>query len=359
MKKLLLLIFLVGSLTAFSQGTVTGTLIDADSGLPLASANVLETGTSNGAVADFDGNFSLNVSSNKGSITITYVGYSNKAVSYVVTSGAAALGKVALSEDANALGEVVVIGRGVIDLAGGRNTPVAVSTIKAEEIQERVSGNVELTQALKNTPSVHISGNSGFGDSQFFLRGFDQTNIAVLLNGQPVNGMEDGKVYWSNWSGIADIATAIQVQRGLGASKLAISSVGGTTNIVMKAADRTEGGFVRFLGANDSYFKGTVSYDTGVNEKGWAFSVLLDHWQAHRKWSKGTYGQGQNYFFSVGYKPNEKHNFNFLLTGAPQLHGQKWSQSKERIAADPNSTNTGDIQMMELNLKDKITTTSQ
>jgi iron complex outermembrane receptor protein len=335
MKKLLLLIFLVGSLTAFSQGTVTGTLIDADSGLPLASANVLETGTSNGAVADFDGNFSLNVSSNKGSITITYVGYSNKAVSYVVTSGAADLGKVALSEDANALGEVVVIGRGVIDLAGGRNTPVAVSTIKAEEIQERVSGNVELTQALKNTPSVHISGNSGFGDSQFFLRGFDQTNIAVLLNGQPVNGMEDGKVYWSNWSGIADIATAIQVQRGLGASKLAISSVGGTTNIVMKAADRTEGGFVRFLGANDSYFKGTVSYDTGVNEKGWAFSVLLDHWQAHRKWSKGTYGQGQNYFFSVGYKPNEKHNFNFLLTGAPQLHGQKWSQSKERIAADP------------------------
>jgi len=118
MKKLLLLIFLVGSLTAFSQGTVTGTLIDADSGLPLASANVLETGTSNGAVADFDGNFSLIVSSNKGSITITYVGYSNKAVSYVVTSGAAALGKVALSEDANALGEVVVIGRGVIDLAG-------------------------------------------------------------------------------------------------------------------------------------------------------------------------------------------------------------------------------------------------
>ena len=35
------------------------------------------------------------------------------------------------------------------------------------------------------------------------------------------------------------------------------------------------------------------------------------------------------------YKPNEKHAFNFLLTGAPQLHGQKWSQSRDIIAADP------------------------
>ncbi len=334
MKKLLLMFFL-GSLTAFSQGVVTGTLVDETLGGPLSSANVVETGTTNGAIADFDGNFSLTVGKNSGTITVTYVGYTSRKVPFTLVNGKADLGNVPMTEDANSLGEVVIIGTGVIDLAGGRNTPVAVSTIKADEIQERVAGNVELTQALKNTPSVHVSGQSGFGDSQFYLRGFDQTNIAVLLNGQPVNGMEDGRVYWSNWAGIADIASAIQVQRGLGASKLAISSVGGTTNIVMKAADRSEGGFVRFLGANDSYFKGTVSYDTGVNEKGWAFSVLLDHWQAHRKWSKGTYGEGQNYFFSVGYKPNDTHNFNFLVTGAPQLHGQKWSQSKEVIEADP------------------------
>lgn len=176
---------------------------------------------------------------------------------------------------------------------------------------------------------------TGFGDSQIFLRGFDQTNIGVLLNGQPVNGMEDGRVYWSNWAGIADIANAVQVQRGLGSSKLAISSVGGTMNLVMKSTDRQEGGFVRFLAGNDSYAKGTVSYDTGVSEKGWSFSVLLDHWQAHRKWAEGTYGQGQTYFLSAGYKPNESHSFNFLLTGAPQLHGQRWSQSLETIENDP------------------------
>ena len=278
--------------STFAQGTISGTVTDADLGSPLSGANVIEDGTTNGAISDFDGNFSLNVSNNSGTVTISFIGYTTKNVSFTLTNGSANLGTITMMVDADALEEVIIIGQGVIDLAEDRETPVAVSTIKKSEIQSKVVGNVEITQALKNTPSAYISGNSGFGDSQFYLRGFDQTNIGVLLNGQPVNGMEDGKVYWSNWAGIADIANAIQVQRGLGASKLAISSVGGTTNIIMKAAERKQGGFARFLGANDSYFKGTVSYDSGISDSGWAFSVLVDYWQAHRKWARGTYGQG-------------------------------------------------------------------
>jgi len=335
MKQLLLFALLLSSLTVFSQGVVTGNVSDADLGGPLLGANVIEVGSEQGTVTDFDGNFSLTVTTNTGTLQISYLGYVKKTISYSLVNGTANIGTVAMAPDANTLAEVVIVGTGVIDLAEDRETPVAVSTITAQEIQAKVVGNVEITQAMKATPSAYVSQNSGFGDSQFYLRGFEQNNTAVLLNGQPVNGMEDGNVYWSNWSGIADIANAIQVQRGLGASKLAISSVGGTINILMKSTDRTEGGFARFLGANDSYFKGTVSYDTGMSDSGWAFSVLLDYWQAHRKWAKGTYGEGQNYFFSVGYKPNDNHSFNFLLTGAPQLHGQKWSQSRARIAADP------------------------
>lgn len=320
---------------AFAQGTVTGTVMGQDFGGPLGGANVMEVGTSNGAISDFDGNFTLNVTGSTGTVQVSYLGYVTRTLEFTLSGGTAELGSIMLAADENVLGEVVVIGSGVIDLAEGRETPVAVSTIRKSEIQAKVVGNVELAEALKSTPSAFISGQTGFGDSQLYLRGFDQTNIAVLLNGQPVNGMEDGRVYWSNWAGIADIANAVQVQRGLGSSKLAISSVGGTTNIVMKAADRNQGGFVRFMGGNDSYFKGTASYDTGLSESGWAFSVLVDYWQAHRKWARGTYGEGQNYFFAVGYKPNDNHSFNFLLTGAPQLHGQRWSQSLDIIEADP------------------------
>jgi len=338
MKKItfyLVVAFMFVNVISFAQGTITGTITDSNLGGALSGANVIEEGTDNGAISDFDGNFSLTVEGNSGTVVISYLGYTSKNVLFTLTNGAANLGSISLDEDANALAEVVIVGSGIIDLASGRETPIAASTISAEEIQMRATGNVELAEAIEFTPSAYVSGQSGFGDSQFFLRGFDQTNIAILLNGQPVNSMEDGKVYWSNWAGIADIATTIQVQRGLGASKLAISSVGGTTNIVMKAAEKNKGGFVRLMGANDSYVKATVGYDSGRSEKGWAFSFLLDHWQAHRKWAEGTYGQGQNYYFAVGYKPNDKHNFNFLVTGAPQMHGQRWSQSKEIIAANP------------------------
>jgi hypothetical protein len=338
MKKItfyLVVSFLFVNVISFAQGTITGTINDSDLGGPLSGANIVEYGTDNGAITDFDGNFELIVEGDDGTVTISYLGYTTQTFVYTLSDGVLVLEVVTLAPDPNSLAEIVVIGTGVVQLAAGRKTPTAVSTISAEEIQLRGGANRDLTESIAFTPSATVTGNNGFGDSQLFLRGFDQTNIAVLLNGQPVNGMEDGKVYWSNWSGLADIATTVEVQRGLGASKLAISSVGGTTNIVMKAADKRKGGFVKFTGANDSYLKATVGYDSGMNDKGWAFSVLLDYWQAHRKWSAGTYGKGQTYYFSVGYKASEKHNFNFLVTGSPQLHGQKWSQSKENISIDP------------------------
>lgn len=329
MKKLLLLVFLLGGITAYSQVTISGTVIDADSNDPLAGANIIETGTSNGAITDFDGNFTIETSANTGTLTISYIGYTDERVPFNSTSGTLDLGAIRVTVDADALEEVVVVGRGIIDLARDRQTPIAVSSVTSAEIQAKAVGNVEFPEAIKSTPSVYVSNQSGgFGDSQMFLRGFDQTNTAFLLNGQPINGMEDGRVYWSNWSGMSDVANAIQVQRGLGSSKLAISSVGGTVNIISRAAGRKEGGFVRFMTGNDSYLKGTISYDSGLKGK-WAYSFLLDHWQAHRKYADGTAGQGQNYFIGIGFVPNDSHSFNFLLTGAPQWHDQNFSKSLE------------------------------
>ena len=222
------------------------------------------------------------------------------------------------------LEEVVVTG-GVIDLAEDRNTPVATSTIKGSEIQKKI-GTQDITMTLVNTPSVYVSGQGGgFGDTRIAVRGFEQDNTAYLLNGQPINGMEDGKMYWSNWSGMNDVASVVQIQRGLGASKLAISSVGGTVNFVMKSTDKREGGFAYAGFANDNYLKATYSYDTGKKGK-WATSFLMSHWQGDG-YNEGTYGQGQTYFLSVGYDVNDKHSLNFLMTGAPQWHDQNFGKS--------------------------------
>ena len=96
------------------------------------------------------------------------------------------------------LDEVIVSSR-VIDVAKERETPIAVSTISAQEVLLKV-GNQEFPEIMNKTPGVYATKQGGgYGDSRISLRGFDQRNTSFLINGQPVNDMENGWVYWSNW----------------------------------------------------------------------------------------------------------------------------------------------------------------
>ncbi|KQR95445.1 TonB-dependent receptor [Chryseobacterium sp. Leaf180] len=220
--------------------------------------------------------------------------------------------------------EVVIAG--VADIAKDRKTPVAVSNIKAAQIQERL-GNQEFPEILNTTPSVYATkGGGGFGDASIRIRGFGNENIAVMVNGMPVNDMENGQVYWSNWAGLSDVTSDMQVQRGLGSSKLAIASVGGTINILTRAADKKRAGVVSLGLANNGYLKSLFSYNTGKNEKGWSTSFLMSR-TAGAMYINGSDFEAYNYYIAVGYQPNAKHDFQFTFTGAPQYHNQNFTNT--------------------------------
>lgn len=306
--------------TVFSQGKITGTITDGQNSLP--GTNVAIKGTKSGTTADFDGKFTINTTANSGELVISFIGYEAKTVKFSVTTGGTTnLGTIVLNSNSNELSEVVVKS-GVVDLAKDRKTPVAVSTIKASEIQEKL-GTQEFPEILANTPSVYVTkAGGGFGDSRINIRGFDQRNVAVMINGVPVNDMENGAVYWSNWAGLSDVTSAMQVQRGLGSSKLAISSVGGTINVMTRTSDMKEGGSFSSGFGNANYFKVQGSYNTGVLKNGFSASVLLSSTTGDG-YVDGTKFEGKNYFIAFGYKPNEKHDIQFTFTGAPQWHHQR------------------------------------
>ncbi|MDR4891407.1 MULTISPECIES: TonB-dependent receptor [unclassified Chryseobacterium] len=215
-----------------------------------------------------------------------------------------------------------VILRGVTDIAKDRKTPVAVSTIKAAQILER-QGNQELVEILNTTPSVYATkGGGGFGDSQIVMRGFESRNIAVMVNGMPVNDMEGGTVYFSNWTGLSDVTSTLQVQRGLGSSKLAIASVGGTMNFITKSADMKRGGVIRLGVGNNDYLKTSFAYNTGKSKDGISASFLMSR-QAGGTYIENTDYESYAYFFALGYEINKKHNLQFSITSAPQWHDQR------------------------------------
>ena len=211
----------------------------------------------------------------------------------------------------------------VASLGIDRKTPVAVSTVGTKFAAENL-GSQELPELLKSTPSAFITkSGGGLGDSRINIRGFDQKNVAILINGVPVNDMENGWVYFSNWAGIGDALKQMQVQRGLGASKLAIASVGGTMNIITKTTDAEKGGSIQQSLTNYGQSKTVVSYSTG-NTKNGAFSFVGSTTQGNG-YVNGTWAKAYSYFASWS-KDYGKHKLQVTLLGAPQQHGQRSSR---------------------------------
>ncbi len=326
-KNLLFVALFFITATVLGQTKITGTVVD-ETNQPLPGASVLVKGTTNGTSTDFNGKFTLQAKSDSGAIVVSFIGYSSKEV--VFSSSKNSL-TVQLAPDAGSLDEIIVMSS---SFAIDRKTPVAVSTIKAADI-ERKLGSQEFPEVLKSTPGVYATkSGGGFGDGRINLRGFNSENVAVMINGVPVNDMENGRVYWSNWAGLSDVTAAMQVQRGLGASKVAVPSIGGTINILSKTSDIKKGGNVMASTGNDGYQKYGFTLSTGLMDNDIAATVSFAR-TTGEGYVDGTQFKGYNYFVNFTKNINDNHKLSFTTFGAPQRHGQR--QNMSTIAAYRNS----------------------
>ena len=126
-KAMFFVFFLLCSTVMLAQNKVSGTVLDA-TGEPLIGVSVLETGTNNGVVTDFNGDFTLTVKQGA-KLTFSYVGYTSKTL-------AAANGmKVTLEEDNKVLNEVVVVGYGTMRR---KDVTSSITTVKAEDLNRGV-----------------------------------------------------------------------------------------------------------------------------------------------------------------------------------------------------------------------------
>ena len=116
--------FLLVSTYAFAQNAVTGTVID-NTGMPLIGVSVVEKGTTNGSVTDIDGKYTVNVEKGK-TLVFSYIGYVTQEVE--VQSNTI---NITLSEDAQLLDEVVVIGYGSMER---KDVTSSITTVKAEDL---------------------------------------------------------------------------------------------------------------------------------------------------------------------------------------------------------------------------------
>ena len=319
LKNWLMVVMLVSTSIIFGQTKLTGKIVD-ETNQPLPGAAVVLKGAKTGASSDFDGNFTFETSVSNGAIVVSFVGYETKTLTF---NGNTNFGTISLKPSAESLDEIVIT---AVSFAIDRKTPIAVSTIKADVIENKL-GSQEFPEILKSTPGVYATkSGGGFGDGRLNLRGFNSENVAVMINGVPVNDMENGRVYWSNWAGLADVTSAMQVQRGLGASKVAVPSIGGTINIISKTTDIEKGGNVTTSVGNDGYQKYGVTVSTGLLDNGFAATVSAAKVKGNG-YVDGTEFEGYNYFVNISKQINDNHKLSLTSFGAPQRHGQRQNQN--------------------------------
>jgi iron complex outermembrane receptor protein len=315
MKRAFILVFLSLSISAFAQTyTISGKVYNrSDVSDILIGANIVY-GPGKGVIADFDGNYKMEVAPGTYTIKYSYVGFESVSKELIVSSRnqIVDVGLTPMS-----IGEVVI----VADVARSRETPVAFSNISPAEIQENLAGQ-DIPMLLNSTPGVYATQEGGGdGDAQVTIRGFSSRNVGVLLDGVPVNDMENGHVYWSNWFGLDAVTRSIQVQRGLGASKLALPSVGGTINIITRGLDSKKGGSFKQEVGSDGYLRSSFGYNTGELKNGWGVS-MAGSYKRGNGWVDQTWSKGFFYYLKIDKKIG-KHVLSVSGYGAPQSHGQR------------------------------------
>lgn len=317
LKKSILFILICFTFLAKSQEgdlvILSGKVLDVENAEPLIGASILaKIGV--GTVTDLDGNFSLKLPKGDYNVVVSMLGYG----SYKEKIKLYANKKVEFKLENTTLDQVEV----VADMAQIRETPVAFSSISATKIQEELGGK-DISMIANTTPGAYASSSGGgAGDSRVTLRGFDQRNIAVMVDGVPVNDMENGQVFWSNWDGLKDITRSMQIQRGLGASKLAIASVGGTMNFITNGIDQKQQMIVKKEWGNNRHNLMAMSYNSGIINNKWGFT-LAGTYKTGDGWAEQTWTNAYSYFAKIQYMPNQRHVITLGVNGAPQTHGQR------------------------------------
>jgi len=317
-KFILLIIGSFLSLSVFSQNLIKGKVIDATNRKPVSAAHIVLNNGKNGVITDSKGEFSFRYPRTKGVFFVESMGYITQQISFRTKGQTTVLPPIVLQPKTYLLNEINI----TAGLVTGKNAPVNVSTISAKTIKSRL-GDRPLPMILNTIPSVYsVRNGGGSGDATLSIRGFKQDNVALLLNGIPINGEENGLIYWSNWLGLSDAAVDIQVQKGPGFSNISTNAVGGSINIITRTGNRPKGGTLDFGITDYGNQKTTLSLHSGKLDNGWNLTFLGSYYSG-KGYVDATFVKGFSYFFSANKQLNAKNHLNITLLGSPQHHGQR------------------------------------
>ena len=293
----LLTLSLAFSVSAMAQFTVTGTVTGED-GLPIPGAAVLEKGTTNGTITNFDGVFSLRVSSGNAVLMFSFVGMTSREIALEGSSTV----NVVLATSAIGIDEVVVTALGI--KRERKSLGYSMQEVKGDVLLEAREPN--LANALSGKVSglqVIRSSNGPAGSSKIVLRGYSSltgdNQPLIVVDGIPIDNFTgaSNNDYWNPstdmGNGLGDInpedIESMSVLKGASAAALYGSRAGnGVILITTKSGNKKEG-----LGISISSSVGVESIFTNPkmqNQFGQGSNGIFDN-RSNGSWGPEITGQ--------------------------------------------------------------------
>lgn len=214
----LFLIISFGLLSA-QETVISGRITDGETELPVSGANIFDD--ISGVISNENGEFEFETAADF--LTVSYIGY------HTVTAPVSENMIIVLQPEVLRAEPVWVEATRAVSGV----TPVAFSNLTPVEIGYRYAVE-DVPMILAGEPGVYAYSESGNGTGYSYvsIRGFDQSRIAVMLNGVPLNDNESHQVYWVDHGDILSDAEDVQIQRGIGNSLYGSSAFGGSINIL-------------------------------------------------------------------------------------------------------------------------------
>ena len=183
-KVLFFILFLTLSAMTVVAGTIKGTVTDKQTREPLTGATIQIAGTTQGTVADVDGNYSLDVNNGTYTLAIKYVGYKDIIINNVKAGKSDLILNFELKSDAQALGEVSVVARKNLEGERAlqmerRKATLAIENLGSKEMSLKGIGNVE--EGVKKITGISVA-----DAGQLIVRGLGDRYSTTTLNGLPI-----------------------------------------------------------------------------------------------------------------------------------------------------------------------------
>ncbi len=325
--KLFLLLLLAVTLPSLAQSTgVAGTVVDSNTGAPVAGANVMLDTQGIYVTTGPAGDFRItNAKPGQDLLVIVAYGYNDLTLDVDMVRG-----------QVTNLGDLKMLSSNLNNVFYEDQNDMLFDQALLDDDEGNAQSIAALTGASDDV--YYNAANYDFQPMRFRIRGYDSKFTETYINGINFNDLARGRFNYSTLGGMSRAFRDKTTALGLGAANFGFGNIGGATDINTRAAHYAPGfnGSVAYTNSN-YMLRAMAMYSTGLNKNGWAFTISAIGRYAKEGVIDGTFYNSFGLFASLEKVFNDRHSLNLTVWGAPTQRATNSATYEEAYALSGNN----------------------